>query len=151
METKDCKRCKNRFRLDALVNGLCGVCVDLPPQPEEDEGRIVSSKTVRETDVVTIVRDMVKETVPTREQIEVMIKLIVKEEMAAVANQPPLMVISNDGIHSVPSPESKETTSSGRTMIFKPKNCIKCGQQFTPFVGFQKICDNCKTKAKETQ
>lgn len=138
METKECKGCKNRFKLDALVNGLCSVCVDLPLKAEEDEGRIVSSKTVRETDVVTIVRDIVKETVPTRDQIEVMIKKIVKEELATIVGDlGPTSVVTTAGLKKTP-----------KAPTFKTKNCIKCGNPFTPRVGFQKICDICRKETK---
>ncbi len=142
METKECKGCKNRFKLDALANGLCGVCVDLPPQDETDEGRIVSSKTVRETDVVTIVRDMVKETVPTRDQIEVMVRKIVKEEVAAMTS-----IVGNSGPTSVVS-TGQVIKKVRKPSVFKPQNCIKCGNSFMPKIGFQKICDNCRKETK---
>lgn len=148
-EIKECSRCRNKFKISALKNGLCGVCADLPPNPEGDEGRIVSSKTVRETDVVTIVRDIVKETVPTRDQIEVMIRVIVKEELAAMNS-----IVGNSGPTSVVATGSDETLivvgkeKIHKVKVFKPKNCIKCGNSFIPRVGFQKICDNCRKETK---
>jgi len=137
METKECKRCKNRFKLDALVNGLCSVCAGLPPQPEEDKTkRIVSSETIREADVVRIV----KETVPTRDQVEVMIRMIVKEELANIENN--LYIIGPKGPTSVVA--TADLKKIRKTPTFKSKNCIKCGNPFTPRIGFQKICDNCR-------
>ena len=137
-ETKECSGCKNRFKVSALKNGLCSVCVGLPPQAEEDKTkRIVSSETIREADVVRIV----KETVPTRDQIEMMIKKIVKEELGELPTTATGTVDSKERIVFKPA----------KTRVFKPINCIKCGNSFIPRIGFQKICDNCRTKAKETK
>lgn len=147
METQDCKGCGHKFNIEALTDGLCALCAGKSPQAKDvNKVRIVSSDTIREDDVVRIV----KEIVPTREQIEVMIKLRVKEELAEM-KKPPLMVISADGIQPVPSPEpisEPKTADSGRTIVFKTRNCIKCEQPFTPRSGNQKKCDNCRKETK---
>ena len=133
METKECKRCKHKFKVEALTDGLCALCAGQSPQAEDvNKGRVVSSETVREDDVVRIIH----ESVPTREQIEVMVRMIVKEEMAAmnsiVGSLGPTSVVATAGrLKSIPK-------------TLKTKNCIKCEQPFTPRSGNQKKCDNCR-------
>ena len=141
-ETKECKKCKHGFKVSALKNGLCDVCAKLPAQTDENEGRIVSSPTIRNTDVVTIVRETVKELIPTREQIEAMIKKIVNEKFAYLEQTETQTADSGETL-TVANEEKAH-----KVKVFKPKKCIKCGKEFTPRVGFQKICDDCRKETK---
>jgi len=148
MEIQECKKCRHRFKVEALTDGLCALCLGQSSQAEANKGRTVSSKTIREDDVVRIV----KETVPTRDQIEVMIRLIVKEELASmVENSKPKQSVDKkeDSIVGNLGPTSIVANVGLRTVskTLKPKNCIKCGQTFAPRGGNQKKCDNCR---KET-
>jgi len=147
---KKCPLCECFFVPDKPERFRCEGCEPVLGGPLNPAVRQLAEDLEKQDKAESVV----EKDIPTRSEVEMMIRVIVKEELAAMKDEPKLVVI---GPSIEPKSDTRTATYDGEKLqidtktafakrVFKPKNCIKCGNSFTPRVGFQKICDNCRAK-----
>ncbi len=141
---RKCPLCGCFFVPDKMMRTRCEGCEPVLGGPLNPAVRQLAEDLEKQGKTEAVM----EQDIPTRDQVEMMIRTIVKEELAAmpaiVGNLGPTSV-ADSGQPIVGLGKKKEF----KDRVFKPRNCIKCGNPFTPRIGFQKICDNCRAKAKE--
>ncbi len=141
---KKCPLCGCFFVPDKMARFRCEGCEPVLGEPLNPAVRQLAEDLEKQGKTEAVM----EQDLPTRDQVETMIRMIVKEEINS-------MMKADYNKTAIPKTDM-QTVDSKKTVafenrVFKPKNCIRCEQPFTPRVGFQKICDDCRTKAKETK
>ncbi len=126
---KKCPLCECFFVPDKPERFRCEGCEPVLGEPLNPAVRQLAEQLEQEDKAEAVV----EKDIPTRSEVEMMIRVIVKEELAAMNT-----IVGNLGPTSVVTPS--------REFKWKTKNCIECNQPFQPRSGNQKKCDNCRTK-----
>lgn len=132
---KKCPLCECFFVPDKAERFRCEGCEPVLGESLNPAVRELAERLEQEDKAEAVVeKDM-----PTRDEVEMMIRVIVKEELAAMKKAENILSeVAN-----------KKTANSGRTIVWKTKNCIECGNSFVPYIGFQKICTNCRPRRQK--
>ena len=140
---KKCPLCGCFFVPDVSTRFRCEGCEPVLGEPLNPAVRKLAEDIEKEGKAEAVM----EQDLPTRDQVEVMIRTIVKEEVAAmletsstVGNSGPTSVVDISNPRIISKPKVRKPS------VFQTKNCIECGNSFMPRIGFQKICDNCRTK-----
>ena len=138
---KQCPLCECFFVPDVSTRFRCEGCEPVLGEPLNPAVR----QLAEDLEKMDKAESVVEKDIPTRSEVEMMIRVIVKEELAAMLEKPkPQKNKEIDSIVGNTGPTSVVATSP--KFKWKTKNCIKCEQSFQPRSGNQKKCDDCRAK-----